>query len=386
MPPSMSYLTATLTRAEISLISDPNRPCCDTIRDLDIVSQSIRRSADQFEECLRIKNTLDAFGRRASVEPSLEVLAAIVNCEYKLWKMNEDTPVRFKPFLSHWIETLMAIDGELVAWQLDTVTESHMKNTVTTDEILRIRSRCIKGFLVDKPLSPEEPIWRAYQRMLENEASLPDFDIIPYMQMLVETQVWDRLPEVHAQAIESHAQSPKPTPRDKSVLRKAKTQGANGSESWEEGMLRKLRDAPDVAADELSRLPLEISSLDFLTRLLVDDTFKELGIDGPNIILRFIQHALRLVEKMEAPPPTSELTTNGTSHGRENGTPIVEYGKEAQTRAISILLLFIKSSMSKGKLDAGLLIFEIQEICIRYLWMKEVRDFRAWIEQGPLDD
>lgn len=374
MLPDMSYLTATLTHAEINLISNPNRPSYDTIRDLEIASQSIRSNADQFEESLRIKNTLDAFARRAAVEPSLEALAAILNCEYKLWKMNEDIPVRFKPFLSHWIESLMVIDGELAALRLDTVTGIHMKNTVTTDEILRIRARCIKGLLVDKPLSPKEPTWRAYQRMLENEAALPDFDIVPYMQMLVETQIWDRLPEAQAQTVEKHAQNG----TEKNGLRKGKTQGVNGSGSWEEDMLRKLRDAPEVAADELAHLPLEILSLDFLTRLLVDDTFKEFDVDGSNIILRFIQHALRLVEAMEAPPPTLELTTNGT--------PIVEYGKEAQTRAISILLLFIKNSMSKGKLDAGMLIFEIQEICIRYLWMKEVREFRAWIEQGPWDD
>ncbi|EOA90469.1 hypothetical protein ACJQWK_07689 [Exserohilum turcicum] len=381
----MSYLTATLTHAEISLISDPNRPGCDAIRDLDALSQSLRRNPDHFEEALRVKNTLDAFGQRAAVEPSLEVLAAILNCEYKLWTMNEGIPMRFKPFLSHWIEALIGIDEELAAWQRDTAANNHMKNTVTTDEILRIRARCIKGLLMDKPLSPKEPTWRAYQRMLENEASLPEFDMVPYMHMLVETQVWDTLPEPQGQATRNHVHKPESPSSEKKTPCNAKTYSVNNSESWEESMLRTLREDPEAAAEELSRLPLEISSLDFLTRLLVDDTFEELGIDGPNIILRFIQHALRLVEAMEAPPPTSELTVNGNGHGAENGIPIVEYGKEAQTRAISILLLFIKSSMSKGKLDAGLLIFEIQEICIRYLWMKEVRDFRAWVEQGPLD-
>ena len=154
----MSYLTATLTNAEINLISDPNRPCCDAIRDLDMLSQSMRINADPFEESLRIKNTVDAFERRATVEPSLEVLAVILNCEYKLWKLNEDTPVRFKPFLSHWIDALLAIDEQLAVWQRDTTTNNHMKNTVTTDEILRIRARCIKGLLADKPLSSKEPI------------------------------------------------------------------------------------------------------------------------------------------------------------------------------------------------------------------------------------
>lgn len=88
---------------------------------------------------------------------------------------------------------------------------------------------------------------------------------------------------------------------------------------------------------------------------------------------------------MEAPPPTlqQDTATNGTANGVGNGTPIVEYGKEAQSRAVIILLLFIKSSISKGFLEATSLFFELQEICVRYVWIKEVRDFRAWA-QGQL--
>ncbi|KNG45496.1 hypothetical protein DDE82_007233 [Stemphylium lycopersici] len=380
------YLTATLTDAEANLLSDPNRAGDQVIRDLDRLSHSLRENADPFEESLRVKNTLEAFVHRATVDPSLEVLAAILNCEYRLWKMNEAISMESKPFLSHWIEALMGIEAQLAAWQLETSTGNNFReNTVTTDEIWRIRATFIKGMLVEKPLSPQEPTWRAYQMMLENEASLPSFDIAPYMQMLVETGIWNELPEANGHAVEEPAQKQKQTSKERRASRRAKAHTSNGSSLWQDDMLQKLQETPDIAADELSHLPLEISSLDFLTKLLVDDTFKEFEIDGPHVVLRFIQYALRLVEKMGAPPPTSELTTNGNTNGMDSGTPIVEYGKEAQTRSISILLLFIKSSMSKGKMDAGLLIYEIQEICTRYCWMKEVRDFRAWVEQGPLD-
>lgn len=370
----MSYLTASLGPEELDVLMDPMKPYDDAIRDLEHVAKTTRGNADSFEESLRVKNSLDTYEVLAKTMPSQQLLTAMLNCEYKLWQTCEETSMRFKPYLSHWVEALMRIQKEIGECQHTTVTTSDTSDTITTREILATRAGYIMALLLQKPPPSTEPVRFAYEKGSRGGFLLPDFDLLPYMQMLVEEEVWDSLPEGIVQAPETGA------------LRKPKAQDDNGSQRWEDVMLRKLKEDPNLAVQELAHLPLEISSLDFLTKLLVHGTFEELGIDGPPVILQYIQHALRLVEMMEAPPPTSEqnLPVNGTANSIENGAHIVEYGKEPQSRAVRLLLLFIKNSISKGLLETALMIFEIQEICVRYVWIKEVRDFRNWVEQGDL--
>jgi hypothetical protein len=49
---------------------------------------------------------------------------------------------------------------------------------------------------------------------------------------------------------------------------------------------------------------------------------------------------------------------------------------------VRLLLLFIKNLMRKGLVGIEVLYFEIQEICVRYVWIREVREFRGWVEEG----
>ena len=60
----------------------------------------------------------------------------------------------------------------------------------------------------------------------------------------------------------------------------------------------------------------------------------------------------------------------------------MEYGKEAQSRAVKLLLLFIKNLIVKDLLGTQWFYLEIEEICVRYVWIKEVRDFRTFLEEG----
>ena len=370
----MSYLSASLEPDELNALMDPMKPYDDAIRDLEHVAKITRGTTDAFEESLRVKNSLDTYEALAESMPSQQLLTAILNCEYKLWQTCRQTPMRFKPYLTHWVETLMHTQMEIAKLEHTMVPTSDANDTITTREILVTRAGYIMALLVDSPLPSTEPVRCAYEKSAREGFSLPDFDLLPYMQMLIEEEVWDGLPKGVVQDPETGA------------LRKSKTHDGSGSHRWEDVMLRKLKQDPNLAVQDISHLPLEISSLDFLTKLLVNRTFEELGIDGQPIVLQYIQHALRLVEMMEAPPPTSEqnLPVNGSANSIENGAPIVEYGKEPQSRAVRLLLLFIKNSISKGLLETALMIFEIQEICVRYVWIKEVRDFRNWVEQSDL--
>ncbi|RMZ70333.1 plasma membrane proteolipid 3 [Pyrenophora seminiperda CCB06] len=381
---NMSYLTASLGPDELNALMDPMKPYDDAMRDLDYIAKTTRRAADAFEESLRVKNSLDTYEVLAKSMPSQQLLTAILNCEYKLWQTYEGTPMRFKPYLTHWVETLMRTEKEFAKCQhtTATATASDTDDTITTREVLATRAAYIMALLLENPLPSREPVRFAYEKSAQMGFSLPRFHLLPYMQMLVEEDVWDRLPEGMVQAPEKGmVQAP-----ETGALRKFKAQEDSPPRPWEHVMLLKLKQDPNLAVQEISHLPLDISSLDFLTKLLADGTFEEFGIEGPPVILQYIQHALRLVEMMGAPPPTSEqnLHANGTANGIENGAPIVEYGKEPQSRAVRLLLLFIKNSISKGLLETTLIIFEIQEICVRYVWIKEVRDFRNWVEQSDL--
>jgi hypothetical protein len=380
----MSLMTATLTPPEINALSDPTKPNDDAIRDLDAASHSLNIDDAPFFQSIRVKNTLDAYVERAELEPSVEVLVVILNCEYKLWKAHEEIPMRQKPYLTHWVEALMKTNEKSGMEQVDTVNSKGTNAGPTTADIRKTRARYITTLLSKEPL-PSQAAPQMVLARLYNEDTLEVFDLLPYMQMLVEEQVWDKLPEPQIQASEQPAQEPVPTAKEKKSLHKNQVQALDSSQSWDDVILRKLKEEPEQAVQELAHLPLEIPSLDFLTKLHVSRTFEDLGVDGQDVTLHYIQHALRLIEKMEAPPPTlqQDTATNGTANGVGNGTPIVEYGKEAQSRAVIILLLFIKSSISKGFLEATSLFFELQEICVRYVWIKEVRDFRAWA-QGQL--
>lgn len=56
--------------------------------------------------------------------------------------------------------------------------------------------------------------------------------------------------------------------------------------------------------------------------------------------------------------------------------------REAQIRAIKLLVLFIRNLIRKGVVGPEEIFFEIREICVRYIWIREVREFRVWVEEG----
>lgn len=52
-----------------------------------------------------------------------------------------------------------------------------------------------------------------------------------------------------------------------------------------------------------------------------------------------------------------------------------------------VLLLFVKNLIQKGFVDVYpdkeyTLYYDIQEICTQYIWMGDVREFKAWLDEG----
>ena len=364
--------SAQLTPAEVGSSSDPDRTYHDATAEVERIATSARGNLEEsvFEKSLKIKNTLDAFEGTARTAPSWRVMALLTNCEYRLWCLNADTPMRQNPFLTHWVEAFQRSEKYGAERAQRPNTSSIGSRDVTTADIFKVRAEWIKRLLLNKDVgefSNSTP--RELHHTFVNLGSKKPFNIQHYVQMLEEEGVYDKTPE----------------PQVPSRAREKEKSRNNASQHWKEDMDRKLKEQPDAAIQELSHLPLELSYLDFLTTILTNRTLESHSIDPAPIITSYIQHALRLTEQMGEPPGMSSQDTSnidGEASGSANRSSIQEYGKEAQGRAVRLLLLFIKSLIRKQLLETQVLYFEIQEICVRYVWIKEVRDFRIWVEEG----
>ncbi|KAF1359618.1 hypothetical protein EJ07DRAFT_77549, partial [Lizonia empirigonia] len=362
-----------LARIELDTLSDPDRTCADAVKDLDHVSTLQEDGlGGAFDKSLRIKSTIDALEGQAQDQPSWDMLAAIINSEYRLWKLNADTPLRHNPFLSHWVEAIQRLEADGTAHRGQATTRD-----VSAEDIAATRLEMIKGMLGSKDTNifatatPRQLYGARHRRSA--------FDIQPYIHMLEEEGVYEPSlkPSFAATAL------PKVTHLDS-----AATQGPNKAaqkpsfQQWKQHLFSRLSNDPITAFDDLTHLPIALPALDFLTTLLTEQTFAKHDIDSAPIITSYIQHALRLVEHMGQPPGLNTEPPHQTEMGIETDTEMLDHGREAQSRAVRLLLLFIRNLLRKGLVGVDVLYFEIQEICVRYVWIKEIRDFRSWVETG----
>jgi hypothetical protein len=363
-------LTATLTDAEIRTLSDYNLVIHDAIR---CFSQSVAgynsRNESDFEKSFRLKNTIDVFEMRARAEPNAQALAVLMNCEYLLWLLNKDTPQKQNPFLSHWVEAIQRLDATGGQHESNGVAKSDL----SADKISAARVLWIKMLLqgADVKYILDQTSQQASISLLSDGLREP-FDLRPYVRMLEDEGIYEKTPEPDANghAAPGQSQSGIDTLHRHTSAQKTNASTEDLIQQRKADILRNLELDTDAAIFEITRLPISLTYLDFLTTLLTDRTLETHSIDPAPIITQYIQHALRTIERMGKPPAPSD-------EGE-----VLEYGKEAQSRHILLLLLFIKSLIRKGLVEMDTLYYEIAEISVRYVWIKEVRDFRNWAEEG----
>lgn len=366
-------LTATLTAAEIETLSDYKSQTLDGAQNERAdVCEDAYLSEDDFQHSLRLKNTLDVLEGNSAAAPTNRDLAVTINSEYQLWLTNAHTPLKQNPFLSHWVEAL-----ERLGWpDIQGVDVRSALGNISKDTMKMVRVLLIRALLLGKNASD----WASYSPAmvaleLLSERPDPSFDLQTYVRMLEDEGIYEKTPEPEASAApitrdhNSNAHTPAGTELSpEEALQKQK-----------EDILRELKEEPQTAIFDITRLPITLTHLDFLTTILTDRTLEKHSIDPAPVITQYIQHALRTVERMDKPPsPSSEVATEQV---RSNGE-VLEYGKEAQGRCILLLLLFIKSLIRKQVVELDVLFYEIAEITVRYVWIKEVRDFRTWVEEG----
>ncbi|KAJ4366756.1 hypothetical protein N0V95_000085 [Ascochyta clinopodiicola] len=356
-------LVSALARIELDALSDPDRTCAEAVKDLEHVSTLQEDGiGGAFDKSLRIKSTVDALEGQAQEQPSWKTLAAVLNSEYRLWKLNAETPLRHNPFLSHWVEAIQRLERDSTQTQPAKATALD----ISAEDISATRLEMIKGMLGSKDrnvFATATP-----KQLYDARHRITPFDVQPYIRMLEEEGIYEPSPTTAPPRVTHHDTSD--TPRKPTF------------QEWKHDLFHNLSSDPTAAFEDLTHLPIALPALDFLTTLLTEHTLADHAIDSAPLVTSYIQHALRLVEHMGQPPGLPTLPPHQTEIGIETDTETLGHGREAQSRAVRLLLLFIRNLIRKGLMGVDVLYFEIQEICVRYMWIKEVRDFRLWVEEG----
>jgi hypothetical protein len=372
-------LSATLTAAEIEALSNNDTRTLQNAAHIFDRTTNTVRNVSSFEQSLRIKNTIDVFEDVARMEPSGHALAVLVNCEYQLWRLNASTLLKHNPFLSHWVEAIQRLDIARGQEKRTSMTQDH----ISTEKIVTARVLWIKTMLHGGDITR----WLKYtpwelSSLLRKSYLQEPFDLQPYIRMLEDEGIYEKTPEPESAAPVSTVSETLVSIGDRPITKKKRKPELSLEESVQkqkDDILRDLEQQPETAIFDITRLPITLTYLDFLTTILADRVLESHSIDPAPVITQYIQHALRTVERMDKPPSPS---ADAASEEVRAESEVLEYGKEAQSRCIQLLLLFIKSLIRKGLIELDVLFYEIAEITVRYVWIKEVREFRTWAEEG----
>ncbi|KAF2503243.1 hypothetical protein BU16DRAFT_521827 [Lophium mytilinum] len=375
-------LSATLEGELASLICDPERTLEETGNLLQKAREAHLRAHPEgyelqaaFQDSLKLKNKLDVWESQVDTCPSLAHLAGMLNCEYQIYKINEAVPLRHNPFLSHWVEAIQRLDKKLGESSTQQNQGRSIDDHITSHQIHSSRAKIVKAILTSRNLrvisrkSPKEIL-----QLVSTESSTADFDLQPYVTILEDEGIYDKTPTPEIGV------TPKQSPRR-----------VSSKPNTKEALLTELEVSPETAISTITHMPLNIPSLEIITSLLEKRVFEDLSIEPLPVLRDYLQHSLRLVEKMGLPapniPPDASSSTDGggrnDSFNEQDSDEVPSHDREAQVRAVKLMLLFIRNLVvHKRLLPPQEIYYEINEICVRYIWIKEVREFRAFIEQG----
>merc|ERR1711881_659610 len=103
-------------------------------------------------------------------------------------------------------------------------------------------------------------------------------------------------------------------------------------------------------------------------------------MDTATVTREYIQHSLRTIDSIGGVFSPASVVDSPEHEDSPIG------GREEHIRAIQLLVMFMKNLLRKGKLPLGECAMDIEEVCVRYLWIAEVREFKRFLEGSELDD
>ncbi len=140
--------------------------------------------------------------------------------------------------------------------------------------------------------------------------------------------------------------------------------------------LEHLRDNVDLIRYVVVSLPLDIEAMETVISFLESGFLVSLGCDPADIVRDYIQHGLREIETMA---DMYARTSSPDWNERQAAAYVPGHGREAQIRAVQLLVLFIQSLIRKNFVAPQHIFFEIQEICVRFVWIGEARQLREFL-------
>jgi hypothetical protein len=204
-----------------------------------------------------------------------------------------------------------------------------------------------------------------------------DFNLQPYRRMLQEEGIFDE----DVSVAESHTDDMHQTQSPANITNGVVVDRAQSKDrqDWRAEIVGLLRTHREQGIARLTHMPVDLPSLDFLTTLLEEKTLQSLSIEPSPVLSDFLQRSLRTIELMTEPPDPDIMYSDGVNGLPHLGEVPDGGGRRSQERAVGLLLLFIRNAITKELLPVQDIFYEIQEICVRYIFMREVREFRAFV-------
>jgi hypothetical protein len=211
------------------------------------------------------------------------------------------------------------------------------------------------------------------------------FDLSPFIRMLEEEGVYEP-GQVAAKEQQEKAQAAAAAAAEASNSSTSSSSTSTSTLSYPDWKKQTIlshlhsKAEKDVGISELTHLPIDLTYLDFLTTLIENQMLKNLSIDVAAIVRDYLNHALRLIEQMGEPLPERwrpDVTNEDFNRLLAADSQGIEHGREAQVRAVKLLLLFMRNLIRKEFVPVKELFWEVREISVRFLWIREVREFRA---------
>jgi len=137
---------------------------------------------------------------------------------------------------------------------------------------------------------------------------------------------------------------------------------------------------PQGVIHALTRLPIDLTSLELLTNLLTSPNFQSMNLNGVSITCEYIQHSLRTIERMTSGNTSDAEGYSDDSTSEHSTDSITPGGREEAIRAVKLMVLFLRNLLRRSVVQYQDLYFDIEEICVRYIWIKEVREFRKFLD------
>ncbi|TID18355.1 hypothetical protein E2P81_ATG06282 [Venturia nashicola] len=339
------------------------------------------------------------------------LVTAALNAEYMILKLTFETPIHDHPFLLHWVTAADRIRGELLANR-----DKHGSEEYSAQEIL-LKSRLeIIYFALDgmqKYRSDEK--WVAeklgaltplalMEHTIRREGDPDWLDLAVYAMALEKAQGKALSWEVEALLPDPNAQSPETRPadldhkehdrdndapaREKAADTRPAAKAPKGPTLAEIEQYMQLQ--PENTLQCLIRLDISIDSLNLLCQLAANNNhiIENAGVEKIHVMREYILHALRTIEAMVQPEEhytDSSNTSNVSNDPSSDTSNEPPKGRDEQERGITLLAMFMKHLVSEGLVGVNDIYYEISEFVTRYIFVKEVRDFKNFLEGKNTD-